>query len=103
MKSCEHCKHWFHFDTRRQKVMGRWQFTRGRGSVESSPRSARRNIAPAANSVEKAAKWLSWAADELERREYYAVKRLCAQVIKALQRKDNEDIISRFVDKKERH
>ena len=53
--------------------------------------------------MEKAAKWLSWAADELERREYYAVKRLCAQVIKALQRKDNEDIISRFVDKKERH
>lgn len=42
-------------------------------------RSKRRTMrTPPKKDVEKAAKWLSWAADELERREYYAVKRLCA-------------------------
>ena len=45
---------------------------------------------PTNQDVENASRWLREANRNLQDREYFRVKRLCNQVIRALRRKDGE-------------
>ena len=45
---------------------------------------------PSAEAVARSFLWLDYAKHELGNNEYYEVKKLCGQVIRALKRKNNE-------------